>query len=188
MKNPSNIQKIINGCCKKRPRFQRQFVERYSDFLYAICCRYMGSRSLAKDQLQISLMKILDKIQTYDPKKAKIESWISTVTINTCLTELRRKTPHILPINEIPSKTQQVNPSIIDELKTGEILKIIESLPDIYREVFNLVEIDGFSHREIGELLGIKESSSRARLARSKEMLRNKITLINKKESWTSLA
>ncbi len=188
LKNPNNIQRIIDGCCKKRPRFQRQFVERYSDFLYAICCRYMGDRNLAQDQLQISWVKILDKIQTYDPHKAKIESWISTVAINTCLSELRRKKPNTIPINEIPTRTPKVNPAVIDTMKTNDILKLIETLPDIYREIFNLVEIDGYNHKEIAALLGINESSSRSRLARSKEMLRIKILKMNKTESWTSLA
>ena len=69
----------------------------------------MGDKTLAKDQLQISFMKILDNIQSYDASRAKIESWISTITINTCLTELRRKSPNILPIDELPSKTQQID-------------------------------------------------------------------------------
>lgn len=188
LKNPKDIQKIISGCCKRRPRYQRLFVDQYSDFLYAICCRYMGDRNLAKDELQNSLIKILDKIQSYDSKKSKIESWISTVTINTCLSSLRKRKVFISSLEDLPFESAWVDPIIIDEMNTNDILKLVESLPDIYREIFNLVEIDGYKHKEIANLLDIKESSSRARLNRSKEMLRSKILSAKKCESWTNLA
>jgi len=188
LKNSKDIQEIIAGCCKKRPRYQRLFVDQYSDFLYAICCRYMGDRILAKDELQNSLIKILDKIQSYDSKKSKIESWISTVTINTCLSSLRKRKVFISSLEDIPFESAWVDPIIIDEMNTNDILKLVESLPDIYREIFNLVEIDGYKHKEIANLLDIKESSSRARLNRSKQMLRSKLLLVKKCESWTNLA
>ena len=148
----------------------------------------MGDKDLAMDQLQISLLKILDKISTYDSSRAAIEAWISRVTINTCLTELRRKKPSLVPIDEGFQSYGLVEPAVLDTMNTGEILKVIETLPDIYREVFNLIEIDGYSHREVAELLDIKETSSRSRLMRSKEMLRNKLSTSKKTESWTNLA
>ncbi|MDA9773917.1 sigma-70 family RNA polymerase sigma factor [Saprospiraceae bacterium] len=188
MKNKRNIQKIIIGCCKQRPRYQREFVALYSDFLYAICCRYMSDKSSAKDQLQISLMKILQNIETYNQEKGKIESWITRVTINTCLTDLRKRKLNVVSMDDVSFANTSVNPSIIDDMRTEDILALIQSLPDIYREIFNLVEIDGYKHGEIASMLNIKEASSRARLTRAKEMLRIKLTGSNKKKSWINLA
>ena len=178
----------MKGCCKKQPSAQRELVARYSDFLYAICCRYMRDKSIAKDQLQKSLLKILENIETYDHKKAKIESWMARITINTCLTDLRKKKLNVVSLDDAIVTAKEVNPKVIDAMNTQEIISLVQSLPDIYREIFNLVVIDGYKHNEIGEMLGIKEASSRARLSRAKELLRNKLMGVNKKKSWINLA
>ena len=188
MKNSKNIQKIIDGCCKQQPRFQREFVTQFSGFLYAICCRYMADKVTAKDQLQISLMKILQNIESYDSNKGKIESWLSSVTINTCLTELRKRKLNVVSIDDVNIASTSVDPVVIDNMKVEEILTLVSSLPDIYREIFNLVEIDGYTHKEISDMLEIKQASCRARLARAKEMLRSKLQVSNKKKSWINLA
>ena len=188
MREKNNIQEIINGCCKQRPNAQRQLVALYSDFLYAICCRYMQNRNTAKDQLQISLLKILKNIDQYNSEKGKLESWMSRITINTCLTDLRKNRINIVSIDDASLSSAEIPPEVIDQLKTKDLIELIQSLPDIYREIFNLVEIDGFSHHEIAEMLNIKVSSSRARLSRAKEMLRNKLIPLDKKKSWINLA
>ena len=181
-------QKIIQGCCGKQPKYQRLMVERYAGFLFAICLRYMNNKEDAKDQLQKSLFKILDKIGSYDVDKASFESWISTIAINTCLSELKKNRIDTVPIIPEYNDLQFVNPDIIDRLDTQELLKVVKSLPDKYREVFNLIEIDGYSHKEVAKMIGIKESSSRSRLTRSKQLLREKLVSLKKNESWKNLA
>ena len=148
----------------------------------------MADKTTAKDQLQISLMKILQNIESYDAGKGKIESWLSSVTINTCLTELRKRKLNMVSIDDVNIANTPVNPVVIDNMKAEEILLLVSSLPDIYREIFNLVEIDGYTHKEISEMLEIKQASCRARLARAKEMLRSKLQGSNKKKSWINLA
>ena len=148
----------------------------------------MADKTTAKDQLQISLMKILQNIESYDAGKGKIESWLSSVTINTCLTELRKRKLNVVSIDDVNIANTPVNPVVIDNMKAEEILLLVSSLPDIYREIFNLVEIDGYTHKEISEMLEIKQASCRARLARAKEMLRSKLQGSNKKKSWINLA
>lgn len=148
----------------------------------------MKDRSSAKDQLQKSLMKIFDKIKSFDENKGTLESWMARITINTCLTDLRKKKLNIVSLDDAIITTKQVDPEIIDTMSTKEIIAMVQSLPDIYREIFNLIVIDGYKHKEIEEMLNIKEASSRARLSRAKEMLRNKIKGINKNKSWINLA
>ena len=170
--NKQSIQRIVKGCQNKDSKYQRLFVEQYAGLLYAICLRYMGNREDANDQLQIGLFKILEKINKFDPNRGKIESWIATIVINTCLSELRKNKLYILPINDETINTSIVSPEVIDKMTTEEIINIVQNLPSIYREIFNLIEIDGFSHKEAAQMLDIKLGSSRSRLARSKEMLR----------------
>ena len=87
-------------------------------------------------------------------------------------------------IIQIPEK----NETIIEKLTTDEILAVVEKLPDAYREIFNLAVIDGYSHKQIGEMMGIEEASSRSRLSRAKSMLRDQLSKIKKRESWVNLA
>ena len=142
----------------------------------------------AKDQLQKSLFKILENIASYNMEIASFESWISTIAINTCISELKKNRIPNIPMNPEYNNQYFVQPEIIDQLQTEDILLIVKSLPDIYRQVFNLVEIDGYSHKVVASLLGIKESSSRARLTRSKHLLREKLIALKKNESWINLA
>ena len=148
----------------------------------------MKDDEFAKDMVQESLMRILEKIQLYDDSKGKIESWITRITINTCLSDLRKRKLNVVSMDDVSFSNTSVNPSIIDDMRTEDILALVQSLPDIYREIFNLVEIDGYKHGEIASMLNIKEASSRARLTRAKEMLRIKLTGSNKKKSWINLA
>lgn len=183
-----SIQKIIQGCCKKQPKYQRMLVEKYSGFLYAICLRYMHTKEEAQDQLQKAFMRILDKISLYNNEEGNFESWISRVCINLCLSELRKRAPNIIAITEVPQQNLQVNPDIIDQFNENEILDLIQQLPNMYREIFNLNVIDGFNHTEISEMLNIEVSSSRSRLSRAKQMLREKIMNVKKNKSCVNLA
>ncbi len=188
MKTPADIQEIITGCCNKQASYQRKLVSTYSDFLYAICCRYMPDRASAKDQLQIALFKILKNIEQFSSDKGKLESWMSRIVINTCLSDLKKNRLNVVALDEALVLQKEVDPIVIDQMNAKEIIKIIQSLPNIYREIFNLIEIDGYNHIEVAETLGIKESSSRARLSRAKELLRTKLNVSNHQKSWINLA
>lgn len=188
MAEAKSIQKIIAGCRKKRPAQQRAFVREFADFLYAICLRYAGEREEARDFLQISLFKILDKIEAFDRSKGSIRSWISTIAINTCISEMRKKRHKLLPLLDEAFQAENSDFSILDELETEVIMNLIQNLPDIYREVFNMIEIDGYTHQEVGQMLGIEAGSSRSRLARSKAILRKQILELQKNESWVNQA
>ncbi len=183
-----NIQEIVQGCCKQQAKYQRAFVDQYSDLLYAICIRYMKDRSIAKDLLQECLMRILKNIAKFDTDLGSFEAWISTITIRQCLKKIDKKKIHVIPLEHSHSSDYSFNPSVLDKINTQVLIDIINTLPDGYREVFNMAVIDGFSHEEIGRQMGIKEASSRSRLSRAKAMLREKITELQNQESWVNTA
>lgn len=182
-----SIQHIITGCKRREPKYQRLLVDEYSDMLYALCIRYMGDREEAKDLLQISLTKIFQNIEKYESGKGGPESWMSTIAINSCLTALRSQRSFV-SIDDHVLQISSQDTNAIDELSNEELLNLISELPTIYREVFNLYVIDGYTHDEIGKLLDIEASLSRTRLTRSKILLRQAISRINEEESWVKLA
>ncbi len=182
-----NQQKIIIGCIEKDHKSQRLLVDTYSDLLFAICIRYMGDRASAKDSLQISLLKILQNIEKYDSEKGKLESWITRITINTCLSQLRKKTAKIVDLEQVRGEDVAVSEVAIDDMSAKEILTVVASLPELYRETFNLIVIDGYSHVEVAQMLSITDENSRSRLSRAKKILRQILSNTEKKKSWAGL-
>ena len=188
MTNQKNIQEIILGCVKNNPASQRALVCEYSGFLYAICRRYIKDSESAKDAVQESFIRVLAKINLYDAKKGRIESWLSTIAIRICINTLRKKRISTIDVDEVYSEELHFDAGILQQLSMQELYKLIHQLPIKYKEVFNLHVIDGFSHIEIGELLSIEVNASRTRLSRAKIMLREKIELIKKQESCVKTA
>jgi RNA polymerase sigma-70 factor (ECF subfamily) len=109
---------------------------------------------------------------------------MSKITINTCLNELKKKKEFILPIHEDIQLVFNDEAHPIDKMEAGKILEIVAQLPEHYREVFNMAAIDGFSHKEIGELLGVTELVSRTRLKRARNIIKLNFTKLINYTSW----
>jgi len=184
----TNILDIVKGCLDKQPRYQRALVDQYSGLLYVICNRYLKDGEAAKDALQDSLVKTFQNLSKYDSSKGNFGAWISTVTIRVCLSKMRKKKLNVVSFEEVlPNQAgYSIESDILDKYDTETLVKLIEELPEGYRTVFNLAAIDGYSHREIGELLDIKESTSRARLNRAKNMLKLKVSTLKNRELWVN--
>lgn len=124
------------------------------------------------DNLQDSFIKIFDRMHAFDPKKGSIEGWARRIVINTALDKLNKK-----GIEEVMLEYDQLPPMIEDSIEAAEdieqLMNIIEQLPDGYKQVFCLYEIEGYSHKEIAEQLNIKEATSRSQLNKSKQLLRS---------------
>ena len=181
MKEKEELLELIAEVKKGSPVSQRDLVNLYSDYLFAISLRYMSDQENAKDVLQDSFIKIFRSIKNFNPEKGAIKSWMGKIVINTALKAIdKRKLRN--------SFTEFFNNPIIaptaeSELNAFDLFEIIRELPDGYRQVFNLYEIEGYSHKEIASMLGIKEVSSRSNLTRAKAILRQRIALLNQQES-----
>lgn len=134
--------------------------------------------------MQKSWIKAFKSLQNYDGNKGEFKSWMSKITINTCLNELKKKKEFILPIHEEIQIVFNDEAHPIDKMEAGKILEIVAQLPEHYREVFNMAAIDGFSHKEIGELLGVTELVSRTRLKRARNIIRQNFTKLINYTSW----
>lgn len=187
MSNQLSIEEIVNGCKKGKAKYQKALVDKFSEQLYTVSLRYMGESNLAQDVLQDSYIRIFKAINNYDPTRGSLGGWMKKITINVALKALGKnkiKTTGLeLDIHNIVS----VKPEALSNMANEELLEIVKSLPDGYRQVFNLSVIEGYSHKEIGKMLGIQEVSSRSNLSRAKELLRKKLSVFKNSELWVNI-
>lgn len=165
----------MTGCQSKDPKYERLLIEKYAAILMTVSRRYSRTRTEAEDVLQDSFIKIFEHIAQYKSERGTLLNWMRTIVIRTALRDYRKKYPPPENIEDINDHAQNTYRDIIEKLEEEDLLKIINKLPGGYRQVFNLYVIDGCSHREIGELLHITESTSRSQLARAKKILKNKL-------------
>lgn len=168
-------KQIINNCQNGIKSSQYELVRRYSQMLMTVCRRYAPDESIAKDILQESLIKIFKNIDAYQAT-GSFEGWMRKITVRCALHWLRKtylgKETQIAEMNE-----SGIEPEIWSKLGTEEIIQLIQDLPDGFRTVFNLYTIEGYSHKEIGEMIGISESASRSQLSRARKLLQKKMNL-----------
>lgn len=166
------IGTIIEGCRRNERRFQRELVRRFSPQLYTVALRYMPDTAHAKDVLQDSLVKIFTRIDQYNGT-GSFEGWMYQIVISTALNRLDRKWMRREVCIEHPTGNASVEPYVIDQLATEDIMKCVAELPEGYRHVFNLFAIEGYRHREIAQMMNITEATSRTHYARARRMLRD---------------
>ncbi|MEO1517600.1 MAG: sigma-70 family RNA polymerase sigma factor [Bacteroidota bacterium] len=169
-----NIPLLVHKCQQGDPHYQRELVVRYSPMLLTVCRRYSRDEAAAKDILQESLIKILRGIVNYQPI-GSFEAWMRRIAINTALQSFDKKCfqNEVYTIEQIPERT--IVPDVYSRLEAEELMQLIAQLPQGYQQVFNLFAIEGYSHKEIGELLGIEESTSRSQLLRARKLLQNRL-------------
>jgi RNA polymerase sigma-70 factor (ECF subfamily) len=168
----SDLQ-LISGCKKGEVKFQELLYRQYFSFAMSIGIRYAGNPEDAIEIVNDSFLKVFDSLNEFDTSKP-FKSWFAKILVNTAIDNYRKNQKHEATVflDRIPENNEQdVRMDI--ELDANDILKLFDELPDAYRVTFNLYEVEGYSHEEIGEMLGIATSTSRSNLARAKRMLRN---------------
>lgn len=170
---------IIQGCLREDPKCQRMVFERFAGRLLAVCLRYARHQSEAEDILQEAFIKIFEHIREFQ-FKGSFEGWMRRITVNTALKHYQRKhfTQEQTPLDQAPDVSE--DPQVYAQLGEKELLALIARLPDGYRLVFNLYAIEGFSHKEIAEMLGIQESTSRSQLVKARSFLQAQLKAIQR--------
>ena len=163
---------LIAGCLKGKELHQEVLYKRYFSFAISICIRYTKDRNEAMEIVNDSYMKVLENLGEYDSSKS-FKAWYSKILVNTSIDNYRRNLKHTNALSlENIIDTGEQEPVIDIELSVNDILKIFSKIPEQYKVTFNLFEIEGYSHEEIGKLLGVTTSTSRSNLARAKKMVR----------------
>jgi len=171
----SEEEEIVNGCIAGKASAQERLYRRYAPKMLGLALRYTKSMQEAEDVLQDAFIKVLRYIPGYKAE-GSLEGWIRKIVVNTALNHYR-DTKKLLANAEIDDEYNSVkeDTSVYSNFNTEDLLNLIQSLPEGYRVVFNLYEIEGYNHREIGEMLEISENTSKSQLAKARIQLRMKL-------------
>lgn len=162
---------ILSGCLQNEGGAQRELYTKYSPKMLAVCYRFAHNREDAEDMLQEGFIKVFSQIHTFQNKGA-FEGWIRRIVVHTCINHLKKNKKFNESVDIIHATGVQVReesvPSIV---QAKQIIECIRLLPIGYRTVLNLYAIEGYSHKEISEMLDVEESTSRSQYTRAKQML-----------------
>ena len=168
---------LIRGCKRGDHHAQQRLFDRFSGRMYGICTRYVKNTMQAEDILVMGFTKVFDRINQYKGD-GSFEGWIRRIMVNESLTYLR-KTRAMVVETDLESAHQEPDYArLSDHLEAEDLLKLIEKLPPGYRIVFNMYAIDGYSHKEIAEALGISENTSKSQLSRARLYLQKMLAEI----------
>lgn len=174
----SDIKEIIKGCLDGNRRDQELLYRRHASKLYAVCLQYSGNDEEARDILQEGFIKIFEHLHRYK-HEGSFEGWMRRIVVNTALEKFRAR-HNLFRVDDIDAISEpEAEPENEDYsgLQAVDLLFIIRELPPKYRMVFNLYAIEGYSHKEIGEMLSISEGTSKSNLSRARNILQRRVTL-----------
>ena len=165
----------LKECRQGSRSAQKALYDDLSPKMYAVCMRYMGDRESAADVLQDGFVTLFAKLDSYSGD-GSFEGWARKIFVNTALMSLRKK--DVLRNSEDVDAAWNISsddPTTIQKLGYAELMKIVMNLPTGFRTVFNMYVIEGYSHKEIAQALGISEVTSRSQLQRARVMLQGRI-------------
>jgi len=168
--NQLDERELIKGCVNNDVHCQKVLYEMYAPKMMGVSLRYCNSKMEAEDVLQDAFIKVFNKIKTFKGE-GSFEGWIRKIVVFTALKSNDKRVKKFEPgsLDNIPERS--FDPRAISNMETDTLLKILQELPDGYRTVFSMYAIEGYSHKEIGEALGVSEVTSRTQYSRAKQQL-----------------
>lgn len=146
--------------------------------MFGLCLQYSNNHDDAKDILQEGFIKVFQKLGQFD-HRGSFEGWVRRIMINTAL-EKYRSHLHLYPLTDREMKNEEPTyEEVFERLSAGDLIRLVQELPPRYRMVFNLYAIEGYAHKEIGEMLGITVGTSKSNLARARGILQKKVKILN---------
>lgn len=168
-------EEIRLGCAKNDRKYQQMLYNMFSAKMFSVCLRYANEYNAAQDLLQEGFVKVFKNIEKFRGE-GSFEGWVRRIFVNTAI-EHYRKQVNLYALHDSDVKGfEHYEDNALETLKHQDILKMIQKLSDGYRTVFNLYVVEGFSHKEIGDMMGISEGTSKSQLARARYLLQKMIT------------
>src|SRR5204863_2651356 len=153
---------------------QEELYKRFSPRMYAVCLRYAGNAEEAEDILQEGFIKVFKKLNSFR-SEGSFEGWVRRIFVNTAIEHFRKKR-YLQPVTEKEENTIEGKYfSVLDELAEKDILALVQELSPGYRTVFNMYVVEGYTHKEIADILGISEGTSKSQLARARMILQDMV-------------
>ncbi len=181
---PDNQQLIIKGCIAGDRASQARLYHLYARKMMGVCMWYARNREEAEEILQDGFMRVFTYLHKF-AGQGSFEGWIRKIMVNAALFKYRNKS-YLRPVIELDTNTYDATESaaIIAALDAKELMLQVQTLPPVYRMVFNLHVLEGMKHREIAEILGISEGTSKSNLADARAILQK---ALNTKKRVASL-
>ena len=177
LKESVNIEdlELARLCARGDENARKEMYIRYAGSLYAICIRYVGDRELARDLMHDSMIRIYDTIGKYRPT-GTLKSWMSRVTVNLVIDHIRKARK--FQIVSLEGEQEKIPEPSAEEVRTipkDQLMRMVSELPETKRVIFNLFCVEGYSHKDISQMLGIKEKTSSSLLFKAREQLAGKV-------------
>ena len=168
------IQKIIHKSSKGDKRAQKLFFERYADRLYAVAKRYAVSDESAEDALFQAFLKIFEKLPEFEfINEPALVGWLTRIVINQTLMDRRKELNTLYKLERIDEEHYESLP--YEEPNEEALIELVNQLPEGYKTVFLMHVVDGYAHKEIAEILGISEGTSRSQFFKARKLLQKKL-------------
>lgn len=166
-------RQLVKDCLKGRPEAQRQLYERFAKTMLGVCYRYTRSLADAEDVLQEGYVRVFTGLKQYK-FEGELGAWVRRVMVNTALNYLKRNRKYrdeMFFTDQPPLLHPVADSDPVVNLQAKELADLIRQLPHGYQTIFNLHAVEGYSHVEIGEMLGISDGTSRSQYARARALL-----------------
>jgi RNA polymerase sigma factor (sigma-70 family) len=179
-------EKLIEECIEGNRYAQKMLFEKYRSLMFAICMRYAKNRAEAEDVMIDGFMKIYSSLSEFK-RKGSFEGWLRKIMVNSAINNYRSNLKHYYNSTIDDEKSYEIE-NKIDDFKTNYsaeyLIKLIQELPDGYRMVFNLYEIEGYSHKEVAEIMSISISTAKTQLFYAKKSLQKRLAKISQEEMY----
>ncbi|HEV8081651.1 MAG TPA: sigma-70 family RNA polymerase sigma factor [Chitinophagaceae bacterium] len=175
MNKEQNLDDIVNRCKAGNRQAQEKLYRNFYRVMMSLCLRYTKNETDAMEVLNTGFYKVYNNIHRFDSSRASIYTWIRTIIINSCLDYIKSKQKIIQQVTLDEIAGVQIDPDIISKMKSEHLLHLVRKLSPATQAVFNLFIIEGYTHKEIGELLHISEGTSKWHLSEARKNLQSMI-------------
>lgn len=166
---------LIKECVNGNARAQRLLFDKFARKMFSVCLRYAKNEEQAEDVLQDGFVKVFVKLKDFK-NEGSLEGWIRRIMVNTALDQIRKNSKQLgdTNIDDVGYKIEN-NDFIVENMMAEDLMKMVQAMPDGYKVVFNMFAIEGYSHSEIADTLGISENTSKSQYSRARAYLRERL-------------
>ena len=175
LSDKNEVRQLVKACIEGNRSYQKMLYELMYSKMMAVCYRYCNRRDEAEDIFQEGFIKVFEKLKKYN-FKGSLEGWIRRIMVNHAIDHYRKNkkkfafSESMVEAGQIPDN--EIDENIYEDLSSREILNMVQKLSDSYRMIFNMYVLDGYTHKEIADELGISEGTSKSNLSKAKVNLR----------------
>lgn len=169
-------EEIVKGCLRGEAGSQKALYELYAGRMMSLCLRYMGNRQEAEDVFQEGFVRVFEKLGQFSGT-GSLGGWVRMVMVNTALIQLRKNQKARFEESlEGEIQRSSGDPDALSTISHAELMELIGAMPSGYRTVFNLFAVEGYGHKEISEMLGISENTSKTQFLKARNFLSKKLS------------